>query len=190
MLFTFEQEEGDGESLFADGIGHLFGLVGGDDPVFETLEEDDGTGETVGVMDGGPCEVEVATVGIGTDEAVEIAGFEFVGVGGEGFEVGDAEVRGTGFEDVFEGERGESGVTSGGAAIDGESVGIDLSGACEVECAVGAVVDIDDSPVVAEAVAIGSSVAGASTIVDVEDGVAAGGPELRGEAEGGGGGGN
>ena len=80
------------------------------------------------MVDRRALDVEVAVLGVGPDEPVEVAGLELVGVAGQGLEVGDAVVAGPGREDVAEGERAQRGEAAGAAAADGQAVAVDPPG--------------------------------------------------------------
>ena len=106
--------------------------------------------------------VEVGALGIGADQAVEVARLELVRVAGERLEVGDAVVAGAGREVVVEGERAERRVAAGAAAADRQALAVDLAALGQVARGGDAVVDVDDAPGAAQAVAVGAAVAAAS----------------------------
>ena len=93
-------------------------------------------------------------------------------------EVGDAVVAGAGRERVLERQRGERREAAGGAAPDAEPGAVDVAARDEVAGDGSAVLDVDDPPPAVQQVAEGPSVPGRATVVDVDDGEAAGRPEL------------
>ena len=52
VLLAWEGDAGDGDAVGAEDGDEFFGLVRGDDFVFEALEEDDWAGDGVGVVEG------------------------------------------------------------------------------------------------------------------------------------------
>jgi hypothetical protein len=120
-------------------------------------------------MDGRAVLVDGFGLGVGADQPVEVARLELVSVACHGLQVADAVMGGAGGEDVVEGERREGGVAAGAAAADREPSRVDIAARDEELSARDAVVDIVDAPSVTEGLAVGAAVAGAATVVDVED---------------------
>ena len=78
-------------------------------------------------MDRRALDVEIAPIGIGADQAVEIARLELVGVFGQRFEIADAVVAGAGSENIAESERAERCVAAGASATDRQSIAVDFA---------------------------------------------------------------
>ncbi len=127
--------------------------------------------------------IEILFLGIGTDELVEIAGLELVGVLGQGFQLADSVVARARFENVVEGERRKRGVAAGAAAADDQAVAVDPSALRQPLGAVDAVLHVDDTPLAVEAMPIGPAVARAAAVVDVQHGKTAAGPVLDRQPE-------
>ena len=87
------------------------------------LEENERAVEFRQVMDRRAFDVDVFSLGIGTDEPVEVARLELVGVGRHRLQVADAEVAGAGTEEIAEGQRGQRRVAAGAPAADGDASG-------------------------------------------------------------------
>src|SRR5581483_1634505 len=170
VVLALEGDQGAGKALGVHRLEHRLGLLGRDDTVVETLEEGDGAGEAVGVVDGGALAVEVEALRVGTDQAVQIARLELVGVAGEELQVGNAEEAGAGGEAVAEGEHRQRRVPARATAVDGQARTVDAPLAHQVQRAVDAVLDVDDPPGAVEALPVLPPVAAAAAIVDVEDG--------------------
>ena len=130
-------------------------------------------------MDRRTLDVKIASLGVGADQAVEIARLELVGVLRQRFEVADAVVAGAGFENIAEGERAQRRVAAGAAAGDHQAVAVDFAAFGQIARAVDAIVDVDDAPLAVEPFAIRAAVAGAAAVVHVEHGDAAAGPVLN-----------
>ncbi len=95
-------------------------------------------------------DVKIAPLGIGADQAVEIARLELVRVLGQRFEIADAVVARAGFENVAEGQRAERRVAAGAAAADRQAVAVDFAAFDEIARAVDAIIDVDDAPLAVE----------------------------------------
>src|SRR4051794_25637700 len=80
MLLAGEQEIADGLAATAERRNHSLGLVGWDNGVFVALEKDHRFGQAIGMGDRRAVAVERFVVWIGTNEPVEIARLELVGV--------------------------------------------------------------------------------------------------------------
>src|ERR1035437_2333206 len=128
--------------------------------------------------DGRALFVDRLGVGPRSDESVEVARLELMGVPGKGPEVPDAEVAGPGGENVAKGQGAERRVTPGAPAVDQQSVGVRPAGRGEVARRVHAVVEVHDSPGALQSLAVRAAVAGAAAVVDVGDGEPPTGPVL------------
>ena len=96
-------------------------------------------------MDQGALDEEVAALRIGTDEAIQVAGFELVGVAGQSLQVSHTVVARPGPEDVAEAERAERRVSACTAPAHRQTLGIGNPLGSGEEGGVGAVVDVDDT---------------------------------------------
>src|ERR687897_3115381 len=178
VLLALEGYVGDGESLLLEGREHLLGLLFGHHLIFEALEEDHRAGESSGGVDRRALHVEVSPPGVGPDQAVEVARLELVGLPGQGLHVADSEVARAGGERIPESERAERRVTARAAAGDHQSFAVNQATLGQVNCSVGAVVDVDDTPRTFEVTTVFPPVARAPAVVHVEHGDAAAGPVL------------
>src|SRR3954452_7702539 len=93
-------------------------------------------------------DIDVFAVRIRTDETVEVARLELVGVGRHRLQVADAEMAGPGAEEIAERQRGQRGVAAAAPAADSDAVGIDESLVDQVAAGVDVIVDVDDAPAV------------------------------------------
>src|SRR6266508_239474 len=105
VLLALEGQVGVGDALQVEGARHLLGLAGRHHGVLQALQQDHRAGELVGVVDRRALPVQLRGLRIGTDQAVEVARLELVGVPGERLDVSHAEVARAGREGVVEGER-------------------------------------------------------------------------------------
>ncbi len=187
MLFSLEGDVGRGNALGADGLEHPLRLVRRHDLVLQPLEQDQGTGQPVGVVDWRTLQIQVPAFRVRADQAVQIAGLELVGLFGQALQIADAVVAGAGLEDLLEGQGGQGGVPAGAASVDGQPVSVGFAPADQMQGGIAAVVDIHDSPGIVEPFPVLPAVAGAAAVVDVQDTDAPAGPELDPQVQGGGG---
>ncbi len=115
-------------------------------------------------------------LGPAADEAIEVAGLELVGVGGQRSQVGHAVAAGAGAEHVVEGERGQHGEPSGTAAPDCEPPAVHIAPVGQEAGHRHAVVHVEHPPVAAQTVPVGASVAGGAPVVDIGHGEPPAGP--------------
>ena len=134
-------------------------------------------------MDWGTLDVQVTALGVRSDQGVQVARLELVGLLGERLEVADAVVAGADLEHVFERQRREGRVSPGAASAHYETVAVHFALSHEVERGVDAVVDIHDAPLSVESTPVLGSVAGAAAVVHVHNGDAATGPVLVRQAQ-------
>ena len=123
--------------------------------------------ETTSASVGG-LTIQGETLVISTDQRIEVARLELVGLLGQGLKVADPIVAGAGLEHVAEGQRGERRVAARAAAFYGQPVRVDVASVHEVAGSVHAVVDVDDAPLAVEAPAIVGPKARTPTVVDVQ----------------------
>src|SRR6266550_3857129 len=179
VLFAFKREISNRQFFSAHGFDHFLGLIGRNDFVFQALDENHRAIQMVGEVNRRAFDVEIAPLGIGADQSVEIARLELVGVFGQRFEIADAVVAGAGFENVTKRQRAERRVAAGAAAADCEPIAVDFAAFSKIARAVDAVVDIDDTPLTVEPFSVGASVTGAAAVVDIEYRDASAGPILN-----------
>jgi hypothetical protein len=142
------------------------------------VNDKDGVGDLVGIVDGGAIPVEVGRLWPWADEMIGVVTLEAGGVGAEGGEVCNAEPAGAGGEPVCGGERAQDGESARACAGNDGAVGVGVTSVGEERRDVDAVLYVQDAPVAVEVGAVGAAVAGATPVVDVDDGEAAAREEL------------
>ena len=90
MLFAGEQQVAEPEAFCGNHVDRFLGLIGRNDLVFVALEEYDGHRKPHCMVDWRARQVKIPLFQVRSDEPVEIAGFELVGVPGERLQVADA----------------------------------------------------------------------------------------------------
>ena len=136
-----------GDATGAQGGGERVALVTGHDAVLDALEESDRVDDVAGVEDGRALAVAVGGLGEGTDERIEVAGLELVGVAGEREQVGNAVVADTSaVEARMHLERAQDGVAARAATENGKPVAIGEATGGHGLGAGAAVLDIGDTP--------------------------------------------
>src|SRR5262245_45344990 len=123
--------------------------------------------------------IKISPLRIGTNERIEIARLELVGVPCQSFQIADSIVTGAGFEEVTESQRAESRVSSGAASSDRKSVAVDLSTRDKIPCAIHAVIHIDDTPSTLEPLSVCAAVTRAAPVIHIENRDAPAGPILN-----------
>src|SRR5664280_3193270 len=126
--------------------------------------------DRIRVEDGGAFLVDRLGLGPRSDESVEVARLELMGVPREGPEVPDAEVAGPGGEDVAKGQGAERRVPARAPAVDQQTVRVRPARRGEITRRVHAVVEVNDSPGALQSLAVRASVARAAAVVNVGDG--------------------
>jgi hypothetical protein len=112
-----------------------------------------------------------ACSGNGPDEPQEVLLLELVRTAGrERLQVGHAEVRGAGGEDVVARERVECGVAAGAAAGHRQARGVHVAARREEARGVDAVDGVDDAPIAAQPLPVGAAVPARATVVHVHHG--------------------
>src|ERR671912_126539 len=104
-------------------------------------------------------------------------------IGRHRLQIADAEVAGASAEEIAEREGGERRVAAGAPATNGGALGIDETTLDQILGAIDVVIDVDDPPRVSQPLPVGTAVASAAAVVDVEDGKSSGGPVLERQAE-------
>src|SRR5579884_945038 len=98
VLLALVEQASHRQLLLPHRRDHHLRLVRRNDFVFQSLEEDDRTGEALGMIERRALQVQVAPLWIWTDHRVEITRLELVRIGGERFEVAHTVVAGAGLE--------------------------------------------------------------------------------------------
>jgi hypothetical protein len=173
-----ESEFGDGDGVLSECRDDRLGLLGGHHLVVEAVNDKDGVGDLVGIVEGGTLPVEVGRLWPWADEMIGVVTLEAGGVGAEGGEVCNAEPAGAGGEPVCGGERAQDGESARACAGNDGAVGVGVTSVGEERRDVDAVLYVQDAPVAVEVGAVGAAVAGATPVVDVDDGEAAAREEL------------
>src|SRR5262245_4804711 len=120
---------------------------------------------------------------IRSDQPVEIARLELMGVAREGSDVAHAVMTSPALKEVAEGQRRQGRVAAGAAAADDASLAVDPPLRCEEPRAGDAIVDVDHAPTQLQTVAVGAAEPGASAVVHVEHRNAAARPVLNAQIE-------
>ena len=71
------------------------------------------------------------------------------------------------FEDIAEGKGAECGIAARAATCDHQPLAIDFVLGDQVERAMGAIINIDNTPLIVEPLAIGATITRTATIVDI-----------------------
>src|SRR6266516_5167084 len=183
MLLAREQEIADRISLAPQCLDHTFSLVRRHDGILVPLEEDHRLREPIRVIERRTLAIARFLLWIGSDQPVEIARLELVGVARERGDVAHAVIAGPALKEVAEGQRRQSRVAAGAAAADDASLAVDPSVRGEEPRAGDAIVDVDDAPIALQTVAVRTTESGASAVVHVEHRNAAARPILNAQIE-------
>src|ERR1051326_5072735 len=123
--------------------------------------------------------IKVAPFRIGTNQPVRITRFKFMCVQLQRFQIADSVITGAGFEIIAECQSAQRGVTAGAATVNYRAIGICAPAGPQKLRAIYAIVNIDDSPGTAQALAVGAAIAGAAAIIHVENRNPTAGPILN-----------
>ncbi len=178
VLLAVVEPIGDGQPLLAESRDDQLRLLRRHHPVLGALEDDQRRGQGVEVRQRRALGVHLATLGIGRDQAVEVARLELVRLPGKGLDVGDAVVVRAGSEHLGDRQRHQHGEAAGGPAADDGASRVDPALLPQPAHDSDTVVDVDDAPRPLEPVAVGPAVAGGAAVVHVDHGEAAARPEL------------
>src|SRR6516165_2198791 len=120
VLLAVKQEIADRNPPGPQRRNHALGLVWRDDPVLRALKEDHWRREAIDVVDRRAVGIDFLVLRVGSDQPIEVAGLEFVGVARKGLEIADAVVAGARAEGLFALWRQctKCRVTAGAAAAD------------------------------------------------------------------------
>ena len=122
MLLACEQEVADGITVAPQRFDHDFGLVRRHHSILGALEKDDRLRKPIGMIDRRTLAIARLFLRIGTDEPIEIARLEFVGVTGKRGRIAHAVVACPALKEVAEGKCREGGVAAGAAAADDDAL--------------------------------------------------------------------
>ena len=125
VLLAGEQEIADRIALAPQRLDHGLGLVRRHDGVLVALEEDHRLRQPVRVIERRALAIARFLLRIGSDQPVEIARLELVGVARERGDVAHAVIARPALEEVAEGERRERRVAAGAAAADDAALAVD-----------------------------------------------------------------
>src|SRR6202045_2212016 len=181
VLLAGEEEIGDRIALAPERLDHDLGLVGRHDRILLPLEEDHRLGQALRMKERRALAIERLLLRVGSDQPVEIARFELVGVAGKRSRIAHAVIARPARKEVAERERRERGVAAGAAAADHAAPTVDAPVLGQEACAGDAVVHIDHAPAQMQSIAVGATEAGAAAVIDVEHRDPAAGPVLRAE---------
>src|SRR5262245_16390787 len=184
MLLAREQEIADRIALAPQRLNHAFCLVRRHDGVLLPLEEDHRLRKPIRVIERRALAIARFLLRIRSDQPVEIARLELVGVARERGDVAHAVIAGSALKEVAEGQRRQRRVAAGAAAADDASLAVDPPLRCEEPRAGDAIVDVDHAPVQLQTAAVGAAESSASAVIHVEHRNAAAGPILNAEIEG------
>src|SRR6516165_9215791 len=183
VLLAREQKIADRIAFAPERLDHGFGLVWRHDCVFVALKEDDGLRQPLYVGERRAFAIALFFLRIGSNEPIEIARFELVGIARERSRVAHAVVACAALEEIPKHERRKRRVASGAAAGNDDALVVDGALAGQEFRAVDAVIDVDDAPVSIEPLPIGAAETGTAAVIDIEHRNPAARPELRAEVE-------
>src|SRR5215472_5011436 len=168
MLLAREQEIANRIALAPQRLNHAFCLVRRHDGVLLPLEEDHRLREPISMIKRRALAIARFLLRIWSDQPVEIARLELMGVARERGDVAHAVMASPALKEVAEGQRRQGRVAAGAAAADDASLAVDLPSRCEELRAGDAIVDVDHAPIQLQTVAVGAAESGASAVVHVE----------------------
>ena len=178
MAFVFEQPHLHRDAIGTQGRGHAFGLFRWHHLVLQALKEQHRAADAIGVAQWRALFIDLPLFGPVTDESVEIARFETVGVLGHGREVADGIAAGSDAEHIGEAEGRQGGETAGTSPFDGDLIGM---GSTRLDQRLGrcrTVAHIDNPPALIESRSVLPPEAGGSPVVHIDNAPAAGSPVL------------
>src|SRR5215472_18849764 len=146
MLLAREQEIADRIAFAPQRLNHTFCLVRRHDGVLLPLEEDDRLREAIRVIERRALAIARFLLRIRSDQPVEVARLELMGVAREGSDVAHAVMTSPALKEVAEGQRRQRRVAAGAAAADDASLAVDPPLRCEEPRAGDAIVDVDHAP--------------------------------------------
>src|SRR5687768_8924330 len=155
VLLALERQMRDRQSLRAGSVRHHRGLIRRHDAVLESLKQDDRAGQPIDEVNRRAGAILLARLGIRTDEAIQVSRLELVRVAGKHLDVTDAVIARSGVEDPgLKRERRQRRVAAGAAAANNQARCIGQSGPDEMLRRPRHVLDVGDSPLPAQGIAI------------------------------------
>src|SRR5262249_46067484 len=179
MLLAREQEIANRIALAPQRLNHAFCLVRRHDGVPLPRKEDHRLREPISMKKRRALAIARFLWRIWSDQPVEIARLELMGVARERGDVAHAVMASPALKEVAEGQRRQGRVAAGAAAADDASLAVDPPLRCEEPRAGDAIVDLDHAPIQLQTVAVSAAESGASAVCPVEHANAGGGPELN-----------
>src|SRR5262249_7924164 len=180
MLLAREQEIADRIAFPPQRLTHASCLVRRHDGVLLPLEEDDRLREAIRVIERRALAIARFLLRIRSDQPVEVARLELMGVARERSDVAHAVIASPALKEVAEGQPRQRRVA---AAADDASLAVAPPLRCEDPRAGDAIVDVDHAPVQLQTVAVGAAESSASAVIHVEHRNAAAGPILNAQIE-------
>src|SRR5262249_50705015 len=183
VLLAREKEITDGISIAPQRLDHNFGLVRRHHRIIGTLEKDNRLRQPIGVVERRPLAIARLHFRKGPDEPIEIPRLELMSIARQCRSVADPVIACATLEKVAKGERREGCVATGAAAADDDTPCIHQSPLRQELGAIHAVVDVDDTPIQLQPLAVFTSESRTAAVVDVKHRNTTAGPELRAEIE-------
>src|SRR3984893_3951447 len=124
MLLALERNVGHRQALLAQRVDDGFGLVGWNDLVLQSLEEDHWRRDPIHGVDGGGLSMYVSILGPPAQQALVVHRLELVRIAVKDLQVTDAEMAGSGFEEIGGCQGSQDGVAAGTPSGDRHPVAI------------------------------------------------------------------
>mmetsp|Transcript_14198 Transcript_14198/g.44325 ORF Transcript_14198/g.44325 Transcript_14198/m.44325 type:complete len:246 (+) Transcript_14198:94-831(+) len=156
-----------GDAPRLEGRVHRLRLAGRHDPVLRALQEQDGAGELLGVLDGRAGVEDLRVLGVPPHEPVQVATLELVRVPSKGREVRHPVEGAARGEDVSERQGPKSREPSGGATVYRQLRGVDETLGDQELRACADVLDVHHAPVPLQSIAVCPPVACAAPVIHI-----------------------
>mmetsp|Transcript_22530 Transcript_22530/g.46437 ORF Transcript_22530/g.46437 Transcript_22530/m.46437 type:complete len:649 (-) Transcript_22530:475-2421(-) len=166
---------------------HLPRLIRGHHPILLPLQYQHRTRQFLHVLDRRPLPIQLLLLRIPPHQSVEVPRFELVRVPRQGRQIPDPIRRRPRPKDVPKRQRPQDGKPPRAPSVDARPLRVGQTPLRQKRGSGADVVDVRDSPAASESSSVVLPVAGGAGVIDVQDGEAAGGPELDGGVVGGGG---
>src|SRR6516164_2500301 len=160
MLLAREQEIANRITFAPQRLNHTFRLVRRHDGVLLPLEKDDRLREPIRVIKRRALAIARLLLRIRSDQPVEVARLELVGVARERSDVAHAVIASPALKEVAEGQRCQGRVAAGATAADDASHAINPPLRFQEPRAGDAIVDVDHAPIQLQTVAVGAAESG------------------------------
>mmetsp|Transcript_10252 Transcript_10252/g.23777 ORF Transcript_10252/g.23777 Transcript_10252/m.23777 type:complete len:293 (-) Transcript_10252:1208-2086(-) len=183
MLLTLVHLECGWDPLVQERLVHRFRLVGRHDLVLVALQQQHGAAERLSRVDGGASVVLGLLLGVLSDQPIQVARLELVRVGRERRAVRHPVERAACRENLFESECAERGEPAGRASINAQARGVGQALLAEELGCSAHILDIDNTPVACECLAVAASVARRASVVNVHHREATARPEESSRVE-------